>query len=359
MVNVVFRVDSSREIGMGHVSRCLSLARAMREKSAFIQFICVNHPGSAIQYISQEGFQVHRLDVNASFKPVEQYDSWVGDSEINDLAKTMSCLKDIKCDLLVVDHYGLGEEWESKIKGVASRVMVIDDFLSRKHKCDYLLNPNGLDQKKKSNRLSMIGPKYALLRKEFNRHRHDAASRVENLTEVTSAFVCFGGVDPTDLTRKVVNDLLSMDVLSEIHVVVSNAYRWTKELSSISSSKLSVYVSPDHVSQIMLRCDIAIGASGGMSWERCSMGLPSFIINFAENQSDIAEYLSTLGLASVGRLNNNLYENLQTWIRFCQTNIDKTKVVSNKAMALVDGLGAQRVCEELGKSYEGMPAYTA
>ena len=39
---IYFRVDSSDEIGGGHISRCLSLAKILRETN-LVKFICENY----------------------------------------------------------------------------------------------------------------------------------------------------------------------------------------------------------------------------------------------------------------------------------------------------------------------------
>ena len=36
---------------------------------------------------------------------------------------------------MVVDHYGLGADWETALRRVARRIMVIDDLADRPHDC--------------------------------------------------------------------------------------------------------------------------------------------------------------------------------------------------------------------------------
>ena len=39
-MNIAFRVDSSSEIGLGHISRCITLADELKKKKCKIFFIC-------------------------------------------------------------------------------------------------------------------------------------------------------------------------------------------------------------------------------------------------------------------------------------------------------------------------------
>ena len=48
----------------------------------------------------------------------------------------------------------------------------------------------------------------------------------------------------------------------------------------------------------MARDDLAIGASGTASWERCCLGLPALVVSMGENQRAIAESLDAHGLTS-------------------------------------------------------------
>jgi len=47
---------------------------------------------------------------------------------------------------------------------------------------------------------------------------------------------------------------------------------------------------------LMVHADLAIGAAGATSWERCCLGLPALVITLAENQKPIAAELNRRGL---------------------------------------------------------------
>ena len=60
-MQVIFRVDSSKNIGSGHVIRCLRIANKLRDKSADCGFICKELSGSLIKLIKDQGFKVFLL----------------------------------------------------------------------------------------------------------------------------------------------------------------------------------------------------------------------------------------------------------------------------------------------------------
>jgi spore coat polysaccharide biosynthesis predicted glycosyltransferase SpsG len=49
----------------------------------------------------------------------------------------------------------------------------------------------------------------------------------------------------------------------------------------------------------MASSDIAVGAGGGTSWERCCLGLPTVMLVLADNQAAIAQSLASSGAAEL------------------------------------------------------------
>ncbi|MFP3733021.1 glycosyltransferase, partial [Bacillus sp. SIMBA_006] len=58
-----------------------------------------------------------------------------------------------------------------------------------------------------------------------------------------------------------------------------------------------VVVSVSDMARRMAEADLAIGAAGSTSWERCCLGLPTLMLILAENQEGIARALDAAGAA--------------------------------------------------------------
>jgi len=86
----------------------------------------------------------------------------------------------------------------------------------------------------------------------------------------------------------------------------------------------------------MLDADLAIGAGGSTSWERCCLGLPTLLYVLAENQRKIAESLEALGAVKIV---DNLNENLQNLLN----NFSLWQAMSEKAQIICDGAGVKRI----------------
>ncbi|OSO90608.1 hypothetical protein B7O87_09310 [Cylindrospermopsis raciborskii CENA303] len=142
-VKVVIRVDSSQNMGSGHLVRCRTLAEALQHRGAEVKFICRQHPGNLIHLLTHANFSVTVLPPPTSLQPtVEDYTLWLGVNLETDAAETIEALKGKMPDWLIVDHYGLDNFWEEKLRSYVGKILVIDDLANRPHNCDALLNQN-------------------------------------------------------------------------------------------------------------------------------------------------------------------------------------------------------------------------
>lgn len=302
-MQVAIRVDSSVQIGTGHVMRCLTLASRLRQYGASVEFICRELSGNLCDLIQNQGFIVHRLP-SSNLTVGVNYDQWLGTSWETDSAETIQVIgsADTKFDLLIVDHYAIDNRWESRIRPFIPRIMAIDDLANRLHDCDLLLDQNLYDDmhSRYSDLLpekctQLLGPRYALLREEFI----DAQKtpRVRN-GDVQRVFVFFGGSDPTNETEKSLDAIKLLNRAELIvDVVVGRSNPNRERISELCSqiSNTHFYCQISNISDLMIAADLAIGAGGTSTWERCSVGLPTLTITTAENQVEVTEAVAKTG----------------------------------------------------------------
>ena len=350
-MNVVFRVDSSIQMGIGHVMRCLTLAQVLKENGENIEFICRKHKGSLIDKIRSNGFIVHELglleetEVDTSLA----HSHWLGATQQQDANDCIDILKAKTLDWLIVDHYALDEQWQKRLKPYCEKLMVIDDLADRKHQCDILLDQTFGRQQGDYSELTpkgcklLLGSKYALLRPEFAKWRTYSLERRSKL-EFKKLLINMGGVDVDNVTEKILDRLelcrLSNDM--NITVVMGGSAPYLESVKSKSIMlpyKTEVKVDVGNMAELMAYADISIGASGATTWERCCLGLPTIQLITAYNQEFIASKLNKINaikLVEIDDVVENL-ENFQHWM----------KSTGKRASKVTNGSGIKHVLEYL------------
>ncbi|MDP9940100.1 UDP-2,4-diacetamido-2,4,6-trideoxy-beta-L-altropyranose hydrolase [Ectopseudomonas alcaliphila] len=353
-MKIAFRADASLEIGTGHVMRCLTLGRALRERGHECLFISREHLGNLLTLISEEGFAMHALPVGNELDSELAHAKWLGASQTEDALACKELLASWCPDWLVVDHYGLDHRWEESVRPVGCRVLVIDDLADRQHSCDLLLDQNlgrshcdyhGLLRQSCA---VLTGPLYALLRPEFAELRADSLARREEGL-LSKVLIALGGVDQHDYTRKILKALQACQLAGDIRFTVvlgatAPHLQVVREFAEQCPWPVEVLSGINNMAQHMATADLAIGAGGATSWERCCLGVPTLLLILAENQLPASRQLVTREAAIMIEVGGDLRAQLQQTFRL-MSDCGTLRGYSSAASQITDGVGVERVLD--------------
>ncbi|MCK5444915.1 MAG: UDP-2,4-diacetamido-2,4,6-trideoxy-beta-L-altropyranose hydrolase, partial [Rhodospirillaceae bacterium] len=265
---------------------------------------------------------------------------------------------------LVVDHYGLDETFEREMRSWAKKIMVIDDLANRSHDCDLLLDQNlGRVESDyapflQPHTAALLGTDYALLRSQFSNARDAAMSRRENAAQVGRVLVSLGGTAPASLIAKIVRAIGAVGESLLIDVVVGQKAgidTVIQDAAAEVSADVTLHTGVEDMAGLMIDADIAIGAAGSTSWERCCLGLPTLMVVLAENQQIIADQISEAGAAvNLGLVQNLESEKLSGEFNTIVADDVRRATLSKRAFDLCDGQGATRVMETLIRMTEAL-----
>lgn len=347
-----FRADASLEIGSGHVMRCLTLADALRARGGECHFICRPHAGHMIDTIRQRGHVAHPLPAPVATLATG-YAAWLGADWIADAQQTANLLQPLRPDWLIVDHYALDRRWEKILKADVRYLLVIDDLADRPHECDALLDQNLGSTSRDYQQLVpahcrlLVGAKYALLRPDFSQLRASSLKR-RNTGQLRHILISMGGSDQPNATSQILNALrkCTLPENCQITVVMGAQARWLDQVHEISSMMpwpTNVLHNVNDMAARMAESDLAIGAAGSSSWERCCLGLPAILVCLAENQRMALQHLANAGAILAIDL-NNVAQELKNTISKIST-ADKLTALSLNSAQITDGQGANRVMD--------------
>jgi UDP-2,4-diacetamido-2,4,6-trideoxy-beta-L-altropyranose hydrolase len=357
-MKVAFRVDASSQIGTGHFMRCLTLADALNQCGAQISVISRYLPGHLRDMVSAKRHQFMPL-ANSSSEAISDdlaHAHWLGTSQHVDAQDTLQALSDQTWDWLVVDHYALDSRWESVLRQMAKNILVIDDIADRQHDCDVLLDQNfyaDMDTrytgKVPAHCRLLLGPRYALLRDEFRQLREQIKPRTGSVERI---LVLFGGVDVENSTARAIEalvDIGSHDL--HVDVVIGAQHPHREQIKSACLDHGFVcHVQTNRIAELMASADLAIGAGGSTSWERCCLGLPALAFPMADNQRRVVEDAALRGLLYAPLARPGSAPSIELHLKALLDNPHLLQLISRRALQAVDGLGAQRLLRAMGRS---------
>ena len=356
---IAFRVDSSAQIGIGHLIRCLTLANYLLKRKIKSIFICRNHSKNLISLLLSNNHHVEILPQKKIIYQISQkepYSDWLGNSWEEDAKETIEIVTKYELSWLVVDHYAIDFRWEGAILPYIKNILVIDDLANRKHLCSILLDQNYKDNMHDkyydlvfpATKL-LLGPQYALIKEEFNLNRSASLKRKKS-PSFKKLLIFMSGSDPNNETLKaLIGAIESKNQFESIDLVIGEMYKFKDDILKYQKKfpHLDIYVQTDQMFKLMAEADIAIMGGGSVTWEKCTLGLPSLVTILAENQELIANSMHNLGAQITLGWYNNLTSKSYTEALNQLTKQDMlsmTKIASN----VTDGLGLEKIYKSLG-----------
>lgn len=327
--------------------RCLTLADRLRAHGAHVVFFCRDLPGAMFGVLQDRGYDYARLD----------YATSDADWQMTDVETTIEASGIIfskKPDITVIDHYGIDIVWENKFRSHTGSIMVIDDLANRIHDCDLLLDQNyyeGMETRYvgriPQSCMSLLGPRYVLLRPEFAEARGRLRPRSGMVRRI---LVFFGGSDPDRLTHKAISALHSLDrpdITADIIVGGSNPHREEINAMCRELPNMTYHCQVSNMAELIAEADLAIGAGGATTWERCILGLPSITLVLAENQLATTRDLDRYGAVQfLGWADGISSEQLADAVNQALHDEERLLALSRKSLELMqDWHGADYVAE--------------
>ena len=333
---LLIRADASIPIGTGHVMRCLALAQAWQDASGTAAFAMCETTAAIAGKLGAESCECISLTAAAgSF----------GDSE-----ETIACARRLQSTWVVVDGYQFGAAFQKSLKAAGLKVLFLDDYgHATDYSADVVLNQNvsaseALYSNREAGTRILLGPQYALLRREFTKWRN---WRREVSPECRKLLVMMGGSDPESLTVRVIDALKTASLRNlETTIVVGGSNPNFEKLDQAAREQdrsIRVLKDVSNTAELMAAADIAVSAAGSTCWELCMMGLPALLIDVAGNQTQVAEELARRGSAiHVGDRSVTAKQLSEGLVSLAGPEALR-RSLSEKSRELVDGKGAARI----------------
>ncbi|RYG08782.1 MAG: GNAT family N-acetyltransferase, partial [Burkholderiales bacterium] len=164
--------------------------------------------------------------------------------------------------------------------------------------------------------------------------------------DVRRLLVFLGGMDGDNITGVVLQALSEIDLPDlAVDVVIGAGHPKRDELSQLCASMPSVtlHIQTSDMAGLLTRTDLAVGAGGSATWERCALGVPTLALCVADNQRELLHEAGRGGIVYAPDIAPTDSVALAVHLRALIGNAGLRHLLSRNGMDLIDGQGARRV----------------
>ena len=328
---ILFFADAGSAVGGGHVMRCLTLARALRERGAVCGFVASPAVSGILNAFGAEGIEQVRATGERA-------------------AMVLTAARDWPADAVVIDHYRFARADEAVLRAPGRVLMVIDD-LRRAHDCDLVLDSNlGRTEVDYPGIQTLAGPAFALVRPEFVALREATPARRAPGEPPRRLLISLGLTDVGGVTARVIEALMPDLGDLSVDVVLGEGAASLERLRSLAAgdARVRLHINTQQMPALTAEADLAIGAGGSSTWERCCLGLPTVTVVLADNQRPNALALAAAGAAlMIEAAAADFEDRLRVMFMELINDSARRHAVGQAAAILCDGRGAERVADGL------------
>ena len=330
MMQIVVRADGDDSIGSGHVMRCLALARQMQRQGATVRFACARLGTDLERRLRRQG--IHRITM-------EEEPGTGGDRRM-----IAAIARRLKPRWVILDGYafdaGYRQNLRQDLDEVCTGLMAIDDLGGDFRAADLVLNANfharpqlypGMPRRR-----LLMGPRYALLREQFEEFRQWQRPVCGDLRRIA----VIAGADPPGVMPEVAAALARW-AGPTTRVDVIGVDRQACLAALPETRRFFFHGRVEDVTRLLVEADVAVATAGSICFELLMLQLPAILVPVAKNQLPLAREVAKIPGFSVIWDQHQLDEIGNSLERLSDPGLRAE--AARRAREIIDGRGSRRV----------------
>ena len=333
------RVDANNKTAMGHIMRCLAIAKQLYALGKKIIFLVSDEDAVGIIRDNRFEYQILPYAYNEKNKEVDVL---------------ISLLKQKKVNTLLIDSYEVTEEYMIRLKEKIN-IIYLYDLNMFKYAANLIINYTfgtklSLYQKWNydADTKFLLGSNYIPLGPGFVNIDRNYAQKIERV------FITTGGTDKNDMLLGILHKLVKSE-WSQIEkvVIAGKFYGRIQDLEKVAmqNPSVKVYYNISNMAEIMRQCDVAISAGGTTIAELCACGIPTIGFSVADNQVYGLEAYSKAGIIKyAGDVRDGkeiVIENIEDNLYMLTKDEKLREYQGILAHSIIDGKGALRIAKAI------------
>ena len=312
--HLLFVVTGHQQVGLGHVYNTLILANDILNHR--ITFLVDKHSQLAYEKIASHNYPV----VMQSQEDI-----------VSDIAR-------IAPDVVINDRLDTDEAYIRSIQSLGCRVINFEDLGTGAKVADLVIN--AIYPEKEILPKHYFGHRYFVLRDEFI-----YTPPKEVAPEVKRVLVTFGGVDPNNLTHKVIDAIYSYTQAHGITIEVVAGFGYERYDTLAAYSDIVIYRNVAHIAKLMQQSDLIFTSAGRTIYEVAAMRTPAIVL--AQNEREMTHLFASEehGFMHLGLGAEVIPESIVSAFAGLAEDHDRRKQMSQKMDAVDLHSGRERVIE--------------
>lgn len=325
-MSIFILTEGGKRIGLGHVSRCLAIAQALKERGEKAKFVL-------------DGDRSASKLLNGMMRSIF---NWHKDQD--------RILKMIKTSrAVIVDSYRASPELLKKISSNTLKPVYIDDTNRLHYPKGTVVNgtigAENMHYPCKNGSRLLLGIKYFPLRKPFwSVKKRSIRKNIRNI------LITFGGTNCASLMIQVVRFLNNFYPYGACKIVARQDIDRIKDIKSTLKKGNNTIISPDDtgMKDLMLDSDIAISAGGQTLYELARTGTPSICVGIVDNQ-----LFNVRGLKEAGFIEYAGWHDSPGLVKKIESALNRLSTARERmlrrdiGMRIIDGRGALRIADAI------------
>lgn len=272
--HILFVVTGNDKVGLGHVYNTLLVANDILNHR--VTFLVDKESTLAYEKIDSKNYPVFIQSHKDILKDIEE----------------------IGPDIVINDRLDTTKEYMSGLKKLGVKTVNFEDLGTGAAEADMVINAIYPEKEVLSNHY--FGHEYFILRDEFI-----YTEPKNKIGDVKNVLITFGGVDPNNFTKKVIEAIYGYCLEKNIEITVIAGFGYDKYDTISSYESISIKKNVQDISRYMRDADLIFTSAGRTTYEIASIGTPAIVL--AQNERELTHFFAS---SEYGFLNLGLGKNV-------------------------------------------------
>ncbi len=352
-MNILFRLDYGPGIGFGHFARCSALAREMMAHGHHVVF--ATRPSFRYSQVDialdedSDRFKLSKLP-GTNWPRTSDPKTWLGAPENVDARETKEVCREEQIDLVVLDHYGISEQWIAEWGSDISLLVLADSSAPAGATVvlDYGFDASTSKHAKAIEAGAKLigGTDYTPVSMQFEQYSTLGGISTE---QEKSVLISLGGATSDEKWSILISQISSS--LTDLDFTFVGASPSAQKYAA-GRNNVRIFSSTSGIASEFQKSSFAIVNAGLTMYEMLASGKPGIALVTAENQKPsfqaarsgnfveggiLGEFSPQIALSGASDWSDTKFRELE-WLR---------------GRSLVDQFGPRRVLEKLGIANRG------